>query len=121
MSTTFFTRTIKTTLDTSDYEPLYGNYKFDTDLTDFGLVKEEKVRKVNRSGSILKLKNVKDTNSIYPMIDEFGYTFNDFFIFKSSWDLAYHLEIILNQTSTSYNNGQTTTTIIDDTNIGKSN
>ena len=67
-----------------------GNYKFDTTLTEFGLIKERKVRKVNHNGSVLKLKNVKDEKSIYPMVQEFGYTTIDTFIFKSTWDLNYH-------------------------------
>ena len=67
-----------------------GNYKFDTTLSDFGLVKERKIRKINHKASVLKLNNVKDQKSIYPMIDEFGYTTVDTFIFKSSWDTNYH-------------------------------
>jgi hypothetical protein len=67
-----------------------GNYKFDTTLTDFGLIKERKVRKINHNGSVLKLNNVKDEKSIYPMVQEFGYITIDTFIFKSTWDLNYH-------------------------------
>ena len=67
-----------------------GNYKFDTTLTDFGLIKERKVRKVNHNGSVLKLNNVKDEKSIYPMVQEFGYTTINTFIFKSTWDFGYH-------------------------------
>jgi hypothetical protein len=67
-----------------------GNYKFDTTLSDFGLVKERKIRKINNKGSVLKLNNIKDLKSIYPMVDEFGYTTVDTFIFKSSWDSNYH-------------------------------
>ena len=72
-----------------------GNYKFDTTLTDFGLIKERKIRKINRKGSILKLDNQKDTKAIYPMLQEFGYTTTDFFIFGSTWNFRYHLETIL--------------------------
>ena len=84
----FYSQTAYTKAESSFYKPLYGNYKFDTDLTDFGMMRERRVRKVNRIGSVLKLQ----TNSIYPMIDEFGYTFMDFFIFRSTWDLGYHFE-----------------------------
>ena len=31
------------------------------------------------------------------MIDEFGYTFVDFFIFKSTWDIEYHYECKKNE------------------------
>jgi len=69
-----------------------GNYKFDTELTYFGLIKERKIRKINRKSSILKLSDVSDLKSIYPMLDEFGLTYEDEFIFKSTWDLNYHIE-----------------------------
>ena len=75
-----------------DNEIINGNYIFDTNLTDFGIIKERKIRKVNRKGSILKLKNDENYKSIYPMLDEFGYSVYDFFIFSSSWDLKYYLE-----------------------------
>ena len=87
----FYSQTSYTKSESSFYKPLYGNYKFDTDLTDFGLMLERRVRKVNRKGSVLKLQ----TNSIYPMLDEFGYTFMDFFIFRSTWDQGYHFETIV--------------------------
>ena len=80
---------------TSSHSPVYGNYKFDIDLTYFGVMKERKFRKVNRVQSLLKLREVKDVKSIYPMIDEFGYSFIDFFIFKSTWDYEYSVETIL--------------------------
>jgi len=75
-----------------DFEEI-GNWKFDTSLSDFGLLKERKIRKTNRKDSILKLKNVEEERSIYPMLDEFGYSVKDFFIFKSNWDYEYHIEI----------------------------
>ena len=87
----FYSQTAYTKAESSFYSPLYGNYKFDTNLTDFGLMLERRVRKVNRKGSVLKLQ----TNSIYPMLDEFGYTFMDFFIFRSTWDQGYHFETIV--------------------------
>jgi hypothetical protein len=76
--------------DKNFYTASVGNYKFDTTLTEFGLIKERKIRKVNHKGSVLKLDNVKDQKSIYPMVEEFGYTTVNSFIFKSSWDLGYH-------------------------------
>jgi hypothetical protein len=71
-----------------------GNYKFDTTLTNFGMIKERVISKVNRDNNILKLKNNSNLKSIYPMIDEFGYTTTDFFIFKSSWDFEYFIECV---------------------------
>ena len=81
---------------------LYGNYKFDTDLTNFGIVKQRTISKVNRK-SILKLKDRNDFRSIYPMLDEFGYTTVDFFIFKSTWDFNYHYECSENNNKTNEN------------------
>lgn len=96
----FFSQTTYSKIETSFYEPIYGNYKFDTELTTFGIVRERKFRKVNRLGSILKLKEQKNINSVYPMMDEFGYSFADFFIFRSTWDLGYHFETILPEITT---------------------
>jgi hypothetical protein len=92
----FYSQTAYVKSESSFYKPLYGNYKFDTDLSDFGLMLERRVRKVNRKGSVLKLQ----TNSIYPMLDEFGYTFMDFFIFRSTWDQGYHFETVVSEVNT---------------------
>lgn len=89
----FYSQTTYAKSESSFYSPIYGNYKFDTDLTNFGLMLERRVRKINRVGSVLKLQK----NSIYPMIDEFGYTFMDFFIFRSTWDQGYHFESIVSE------------------------
>lgn len=86
----FYSQTSYIKSESSFYRPIYGNYKFDTDLTNFGLMRERRVRKIGRSGSVLKLRK----NSIYPMLDEFGYTFMDFFIFRSTWDMKYHFESV---------------------------
>lgn len=68
------------------------NTIFDTELTHFGMIKESIISKVNRYGNQLKLKSSPNLKSIYPQLDEFGYTTKDIFIFKSNWDLEYHLE-----------------------------
>lgn len=91
----FYCKTSYAKAESSFYDTIYGNYKFDTDLTKFGMMIERKVRKVNRKGSVLKLRASGDNNSIYPMLDEFGYTFMDFFIFRSTWDQGYHFETTL--------------------------
>ena len=90
----------------------YGNYKFDTTLTNFGINKQRIISKVNRNNVILKLRNRTDFRSIYPMLDEFGYTTVDFFIFKSTWDYSYHFECIDNlNTSTGISTENITNTI----------
>jgi hypothetical protein len=76
---------------------LPGNFKFDTTLTDFGLMKERIMRKVNESGSVLKLRELKNYKSIYPMLQEFGYSVEDFFIFRSTWDIQYHTKTVENK------------------------
>jgi hypothetical protein len=91
----FYSKTSYAKAESSFYDPIYGNYKFDTDLTKFGMMIERKVRKVNRKGSVLKLRSTNNENSIYPMLDEFGYTFMDFFIFRSTWDQGYHFETVV--------------------------
>lgn len=73
---------------------LVGNYKFDTTLTKFGIAKERVMSKINRKDNILKLRFNPDIMSVYPMIDEFGYTFKDYFIFKSTWDNEYYFECL---------------------------
>jgi hypothetical protein len=62
-----------------------NNLKFNTELNDFGILKEYKITKVNKIDSILKLKNSKENISIYPMIDEFGIAVVDWFIFKTTY------------------------------------
>ena len=34
------------------------------------------------------------------MLDEFGYTFMDFFIFRSTWDQGYHFETVVPEEKT---------------------
>jgi hypothetical protein len=82
--------------------PSGGNYKFDTLLNNFGLMRERKIRKINRKGNILRLGNINDEKSIYPMLDEFGYSIYDFFIFSSTWDLKYYLETVSNSKNKDY-------------------
>jgi len=69
-----------------------SNTIFDTSLTNFGILKESILSKINRNGSQLKLRNSPSLKSIYPMLDEFGYTTKDMFIFKSNWDIEYYTE-----------------------------
>jgi uncharacterized delta-60 repeat protein len=67
-------------------------YKFNENLTFFGILKQRIISKINRKLNLLKLSNLENYDSIYPMLDEFGYTVSDFFIFKSTWDFQYYLE-----------------------------
>lgn len=56
-------------------------------------MKERIFSKVNSKSNILKFKNQKDVNSIYPMLDEYGDSYKDYFIFKSTWDNKYYIEV----------------------------
>lgn len=69
------------------------NYIFDTSLSLFGVMKQRMLSKVNKSENILKLRNNESFDSIYPMLDEFGYMVVDYFIFKSTWDYQYHFSV----------------------------
>ncbi len=81
-----------------------GNYKFNTTLTNFGLIMERKFNKINKNGSLLKLESLYEYKSIYPMVDEIGYSVGDLFIFKSTWDINYHIETSVNDVAPFVNN-----------------
>lgn len=68
-----------------------GNYKFDTELTYFGLTKDV-ISKVNLQEIIFKLKDSDVLRPIYPQLDEFGYIETYRFIFKSTWDNKYYVK-----------------------------
>ena len=67
------------------------NTIFDTNLYSFGEVNELMYSKVNEIENVLKIKNTEEDRSIYPMVDEFGYSYDKRFIFKSSWDSDYYI------------------------------
>jgi S-adenosylmethionine:tRNA-ribosyltransferase-isomerase (queuine synthetase) len=89
----FFTQTIYTQKPIQSSTMRLGNYVFDTNLSLFGVMKQRVITKVNRSENILKLRNNETYDSVYPMLDEFGYMVVDFYIFKSTWDYEYHVEV----------------------------
>lgn len=93
---TTYNRILRLDVSTEESEEEYlgkcPKYKFNENLTLFGVVKERIISKVNRKENILKLRNDSSNLSIYPMLDEFGYLVSDFFIFKSTWDFEYHVE-----------------------------
>ena len=66
-----------------------GNYIFDTTLSNFGKV-NRLISKVNIDTETLKLK---ESASVYPQLDEFGYLESSEFIFKSSWDFTFYTKI----------------------------
>lgn len=78
-----------------------GNYLFDTELTYFGTMKQRVISKRSRNGNILKLRPYDGEKSIYPMLDEFGFTLVDQFIFRSNWDSSYLVETNLLNTEAS--------------------
>jgi hypothetical protein len=70
----------------------YDFYKFDVQLTDFGMTGERVISKVNKDGNILKTSKLPNLQAVFPMLDEFGYTVTKSFIFKSTWDYEYLIE-----------------------------
>ena len=83
-----------------EYSPIFhrielfdnSGYKFLPELTDFAKTRQTIISKVNRKFNLLKLRNNPSYNSIYPVLDEFGYTTWDFDIFKSTWDKKFYIE-----------------------------
>ena len=68
------------------------NYKFLPHLSNFAKTRQTIISKVNRQSNLLKLRNNPSYRSIYPSMDEFGYTTWDFNIFKSTWDKKFWVE-----------------------------
>jgi hypothetical protein len=58
------------------------------------MMRERIMSKVNRADNVLKLRRSTDLLSVYPMLDEFGYTTAPFFIFKSTWDKEFYRECL---------------------------
>jgi len=67
------------------------NTVFDTGLNEFGEISELMYSKVNEHVNPLKIQGTEEDKSIYPKIDEFGYSWDKRFIFKSSWDNDYYI------------------------------
>ena len=90
---------IEITYTINDIEPnriytskMERNVSFDTSVRDFGKIDQLIYSKINEKENMLKLRNSKEDRSIYPMIDEFGYSWDKRFIFKSSWDSDYYIK-----------------------------
>jgi hypothetical protein len=80
-----------------------GNYKFydprnsgtlsTTTIQTFGFISELIFSKVNLAGSILKLNDPSSNyHSVFPMVDECGYSYIPKYIFQSNWDIEFYLE-----------------------------
>lgn len=69
----------------------YKNTVFDNNLMNFGVNSEVIISKINEVESPLKIQDTNMDKSIYPMIDEYGYSYDDIFIFKSPWDIDYYI------------------------------
>lgn len=74
-----------------DFSYFDENIVFDDTLTNFGILDEVIHSKVNHlNNNILKF----DDDNHYPMVDQFGYSYEDRFIFKSTWDKEYYYKTI---------------------------
>ena len=67
------------------------NITFNDESFQFGNMSELIYSKVNPTTNVLKIKNTEQDRSIYPMIDEYGYSYTSRFIFKSTWDSEFYL------------------------------
>jgi hypothetical protein len=65
------------------------NTIFDTNLSSFGEIDKILYSKVNEQENPL-IFSKKENKTIYPKIDEYGYSWDKRFIFKSSWDVDYY-------------------------------
>lgn len=88
-----YSQSVYTTYPIQTSQMRLGNYIFDDRLSLFGVMKQRVISKVSRKENILKLRNDMTYDSIYPMLDEYGYMVVDYFIFKSTWDFEHHLEV----------------------------
>ena len=70
---------------------MQNNYKFNYDYGRFGIIDELMFSKVNPTINPLKLKNAYSDQSIYPMVDEYGYTFSSRFVFSYAWDKDFYI------------------------------
>ena len=68
-----------------------SNYRFQTSFYNFGKIEELIFSKVNPVENVLKLQNTEQDRSVYPMIDEYGYKYDERFIFKSTWDSEFYI------------------------------
>ena len=65
------------TKDNNENTSIEGNYVFADDLDQFAQINELMYSKVNENGNYLKLKNIDIDRSLYPMVDEIGYSQTD--------------------------------------------
>lgn len=85
-----FTPTYYWVDDDDNLNTFKGNYKFNTELKDFGIIKEVMYSKVNEDEYVLKLKETNEL-SLYPILDEVGLSQTSRNIFSSPWDNEYYL------------------------------
>lgn len=84
----------KGNLNDIKFNPFNLNYKFDTNLTNFGLSSEIIINKVNEDKKGLYFQKVLNKKPIYPRIDEWGLSVIRHFIFKSDYDYNYYKKFI---------------------------
>lgn len=75
-----------------------NNYVFSDKLENFGRIEELMYSKVNDEENTLKLRNVDDDKSVYPMVDEVGLSQTNRNILLSSWDKEFYIKTLNEQT-----------------------
>jgi hypothetical protein len=66
-----------------------NRYSFNTNLNEFGEIREVVKSKVNEDSNLLRIED-DSYKSIYPQVDEIGYFIDKHNIFKSTWDTNYY-------------------------------
>jgi len=74
----------------------YANTQFFSKGLDFGIIKNFFYHKVNQEdpSSILELSTDSAFSSLYPLINEVGISFKDYYIFSSNWEVGYFTKSI---------------------------
>ena len=69
----------------------YSNSEFNVKNEDFGIIKNMFYHKVNEehAGGLLEFSTISAFESVYPLINEIGTNYKDFYVFNSSWDPNY--------------------------------
>ena len=72
----------------------YANSQFYSEDLSFGQIKNLFYHKINQEdpSSILELSNDSAYSSLYPLINEIGISFRDFYIFSSNWEPGYFVK-----------------------------
>lgn len=72
-----------------DIDYLLGNTRLGIERNDFGVIENIYHNKIS-NGEIMKISSESEYRSLYPLIDESGIDYKDFFTFSTNWDNEYY-------------------------------